>query len=134
MSISILGVDGNPWTTRDMDASSNNVITTYHKLGFSGNYVSGGDTLDFTSIAGLVPSGALPVSIFVDGLGGGTTLSGAGGFYGPVAGAALNKAKSARTRQSRAWRRVGCCNGPLDVLIPRPLRSPGALEGQQVNP
>jgi len=93
MSISILGVDGNPWTTRDMDASSNNVITTYHKLGFSGNYVSGGDTLDFTSIAGLVPSGALPVSIFVDGLGGGTTLSGAGGFYGPVAGAALNNAK-----------------------------------------
>lgn len=50
---------------RDMDASGSNVVTTYHLLGFSGNYTTGihGDALDLTAIAGQVPSGSLPLQI-----------------------------------------------------------------------
>ena len=51
MSIQILGADGNPLTSRDVDASANNFVYINGRLSFSGNYVSGGDTLDFTTVA-----------------------------------------------------------------------------------
>ncbi len=57
MPISVLGMDGNAWGNRDMDASGNNKVTTYHLLGFSGSYTTsvGGDTLDLSAIAAQIP-------------------------------------------------------------------------------
>lgn len=95
MPISVLGVDGNPWTIRDMDASSNNVITTYHKLGFSGSYTTAvnGDTLDLTAVAGLVPSGSLPMQIAETLNGGVGSFTNGGGYLEIAPGNALNNNK-----------------------------------------
>lgn len=83
MSIAILGLDGNPMTTRDIDASPNNYVFSCHKLAFSGNYTTGatGDVLDLTAIAGLIPSQALPLSLFAEGNGPSTAWAGLGGYY-----------------------------------------------------
>jgi hypothetical protein len=51
MSIQIVGTDGNALTSRDIDASANNFVYVNGQLKFSGNYVTGGDTLDFTTVA-----------------------------------------------------------------------------------
>lgn len=94
MPISVLGLDGNPWeASRDMDASSNNVITTYHKLSFSGSYVSGGDTVDLTSIAAQIPTGALPLIITYEANGPASSASGGGAYYQFALGSALNNNK-----------------------------------------
>ena len=93
MAIAINGLDGNPMTTRDIDASANNFIYSMSKLAFTGSYATGGDTLDFTSVAGLVPSGSLPLNAFIDGNGTGTQQSAAGGYYVVLAGTALNNWK-----------------------------------------
>lgn len=83
MSIAINGLDGNPYTTKDLDGSANNFLTTRHKLAFSGSYPTGGDTLDFTTVAGLIPSGSVPLSITQSeqGTAAVPSLSAAGGFY-----------------------------------------------------
>jgi len=49
--IQILGTDGNNLTSRDVDGSADNFIYVNGHLTFSGNYPSGGDTLDFTTVA-----------------------------------------------------------------------------------
>lgn len=51
MSIQIVGTDGNGLTSRDVDTSANNFVYVNGQLKFSGNYVSGGDTLDWTTVA-----------------------------------------------------------------------------------
>ena len=56
MSIQILGTDGNPLTSRDVDASANNFVYVNGRLSFSGNYATGGDTLDFTTVADKIAS------------------------------------------------------------------------------
>lgn len=83
MSIAINGVDGAPFTTRDVDASANNFVYSTYLLGFSGNYATGGDTLNFTTVAGLIPTSKLPISIAEQpqGLAATPSLSAAGGFY-----------------------------------------------------
>jgi hypothetical protein len=90
MAIAILGLDGNPWTPRDMDASGQNMVVTKHKLGFSGNYTTGGDTLDLTAIAGQVPSGAQPLTLIPSeqGTAAVPSLSAAGGYYAVLQAAA----------------------------------------------
>src|SRR5438046_857300 len=92
MAIAILGADGNPFTTRDIDASAQNFVFTQHKLVFSGSYTQvTGDVLDLTAVASLVPSGSLPLQIFIEGNGASsTTQSGAGGYYCTLSGNALN--------------------------------------------
>jgi hypothetical protein len=50
MSIQILGADGNNLTSRDVDGSASNFIYVNGQLKFSGNYPSGGDTLDWTTV------------------------------------------------------------------------------------
>lgn len=83
MAIAINGVDGNPFTTRDVDASPNNFVFSTHLLTFSGNYATGGDTLNLTTIAGLIPSAKLPIALAISDQGTAATpsLSAAGGFY-----------------------------------------------------
>ena len=81
MPIKVLGMDGNPVTTRDIDASPNNFVFTCNSLVFSGSYTTGGDTLDLSALAGIVPSASLPLSAFIEGNGPAASLSGAGGNY-----------------------------------------------------
>jgi len=51
MAIAILGTDGNALGTRDIDSSASNFIYVNGQIKFSGNYVSGGDTLDWTTVS-----------------------------------------------------------------------------------
>ena len=51
MAIQILGTDGNALTSRDVDGSAVNFVYVNGQLKFSGNYPSGGDTLDWTTVA-----------------------------------------------------------------------------------
>ncbi len=86
MSIAVNGADGNPFGTRDVDGSASNYAYSTHRLVFSGSYSTGGDPLDLSSVATLVPTALLPISITVTEQGTAATpsLSAAGGFYAVV--------------------------------------------------
>ena len=92
MPVSVLGLDGNPWTQRDMDGSSNNVVTTYHQLGFTGSYTTGqhGDVLDLSGVAAQVPTGMLPLEITESMNGPAGSFSELGGYLQIQKGNALN--------------------------------------------
>jgi hypothetical protein len=47
--ITVNGRDGNPFDQNSMDGMQGRYIKTYHRLALSGNYATGGDTLDFTN-------------------------------------------------------------------------------------
>ena len=68
------------------DGSGNNLYYAIASLTFSGNYVVGGDTLDFTTIADKLPSTQI-IQAFAD------SQNGASGYYVPIAGTALNNWK-----------------------------------------
>jgi hypothetical protein len=68
----------------DTDALSDNVYI-FGSLTPSGNYSTGGDTLDFTTVGNQVPASLSPVQVWV----GGST----GDTYSWIAGAALNSQK-----------------------------------------
>ena len=84
MAISILGMDGNPAGGRDVDGSANNVVYANFRLSFSGSYATGGDTLDLSAIAPLIPSGGSLLSALAEGNGTGAQQSAAGGYYAVV--------------------------------------------------
>lgn len=83
MPIAVNGVDGNTFTTRDVDGSASNYAYSTHRLVFSGSYSTNGDTLDLSTVASLVPTSLLPISITITDQGTAATpsLSAAGGFY-----------------------------------------------------
>ena len=71
----------------NVDSSASNFVYAVATLTFSGNYPSGGDTLDFTQVASVLPSDTI-VQVF------GESQNGNGlNFYIPVAGTALNNWK-----------------------------------------
>src|SRR5258705_11654485 len=70
----------------NVDSSANNFVYAVATLTFSGNYATGGDTLDFTQIANVLPSDTI-VQAFVE------SQNGNSGYYIPVQGAALNNWK-----------------------------------------
>lgn len=88
--ITVLGVDGNPYTTRDVDGTGANYVYTRMKLQFSGNYPTGGDTLDLSSVASLIPAGAVPILAKASPMGTSAvpSLSAAGGLYQVIQNAA----------------------------------------------
>jgi hypothetical protein len=61
MSVAILGTDGNPFSGRpgDIDASPNGIILVCGQFGLTGNYVTGGDPIDFTKLLDWVPGTAI---------------------------------------------------------------------------
>jgi hypothetical protein len=65
MPVSLVGSDGNTWTTRDLDASGNNKVTAYGQLKWTGSYVTAnnGELLDLSGIASLSPVPGVPDSI-----------------------------------------------------------------------
>jgi hypothetical protein len=95
MPIAINGADGNPFTTRDVDGSPNNFVFSVHKLAFSGSYTTGvgGDTLDLSAVASLIPSGSLPLQIAESLNGGAGSFTKGGGYCQIEIGNALNNCK-----------------------------------------
>jgi hypothetical protein len=70
----------------NVDSSANNFVYAIATLSFSGNYPTGGDTLDFTQIADKLPS-TQTVQAFAE------SQNGNGGYYVVVQGTALNNFK-----------------------------------------
>ena len=68
------------------DGSGSNFFYAIGTLTFSGNYPTGGDTLDFTQVADKLPSTQI-IQVFAD------SQNGNGGYYVPVQGSALNNWK-----------------------------------------
>ena len=73
-------------TPNNVDSSASNFIYALATLSFSGNYPTGGDTLDFTTIADKLASDQI-VQVFAD------SQNGNSGYYVPVQGTALNNWK-----------------------------------------
>jgi hypothetical protein len=82
MPLAILGMDGNPWSIKDLDCSGNNKITAYGLLSWTGSYVTaaGGDILDISAIAAQVPSGFVPDNITYEMNGGALSFSATFGY------------------------------------------------------
>src|SRR6476661_527001 len=68
------------------DGSGSNLFYAIGTLTFSGNYPTGGDTLDFTTVADKLPSTQI-MQIFAD------SQNGNAGYYVPVQGTAMNNWK-----------------------------------------
>lgn len=73
-------------TPLNVDSSASNFVYAIATLAFSGNYPTGGDTLDFTTVADKLPSTQI-VQAFAE------SQNGNGGYYVPVQGSALNNWK-----------------------------------------
>ncbi len=72
--------------SNNVDGSGSNLFYAIGALAFSGNYPTGGDTLDFTTVADKLPSDQI-IQVFAD------SQNGNGGYYVPVQGSALNNWK-----------------------------------------
>jgi hypothetical protein len=70
----------------NVDSSASNFAYAIATLAFSGNYPSGGDTLDFTQVADKIPSTQM-VQAWAK------SQNGNSGYYVAVAGSALNNWK-----------------------------------------
>lgn len=70
----------------NVDSSGNNFVYATATLTFSGNYPTGGDTLDFTTVADKLPSMTL-IQVVAE------SQNGNSGYYVPVQGTALNNWK-----------------------------------------
>jgi hypothetical protein len=83
MALSIVGLDGNPFSTRDVNGINANYIYANMLVVPSGNYTTGGDTLNLSTVAGIIPSGSVPLLLFVAPMGTGAvpSLAAAGGLY-----------------------------------------------------
>ena len=68
------------------DGSGHNLFYAIGTLTFSGSYPTGGDTLDFTTVADKLPSAQI-IQVFAD------SQNGNAGYYVPVQGSALNNWK-----------------------------------------
>jgi hypothetical protein len=76
VAIQILGNDGNALTSRDVDGSAANFVYVTGQLKFSGSYTSGGDTLDWTTVADKLCSSQC-LNLFLD-------WQGLGNCYWPI--------------------------------------------------
>ncbi len=70
----------------NVDSSASNFVYAIATLTFSGSYLTGGDTLDFTTVADKIPSTQI-VQAFAE------SQNGNSGYYIPVQGSALNNWK-----------------------------------------
>src|ERR1700739_2970317 len=70
----------------NVDGSGSNLLYAIGALTFSGNYPTGGDTLDFTQVIDKLPSTQI-IQAFAD------SQNGNAGYYVPIAGNALNNLK-----------------------------------------
>ncbi len=80
-------------SSTNVDASANNFVYAIATLSFSGSYSTGGDTLDFSTVASFIPSDLAPLNVIADSNGGTGTFGFSGGYFQVVAGTALNNWK-----------------------------------------
>jgi hypothetical protein len=73
-------------TPLNVDSSASNFVYAIATLTFTGNYPTGGDTLDFTTVADKLPSSQI-VQAFAE------SQNGNSGYYVPVQGSAMNNWK-----------------------------------------
>ena len=73
-------------SAQNVDSSASNFVYAVASLTFSGNYVTGGDTLDFTQVSNQMPSDTI-VQVFAE------SQNGNSGYYIPIQGTALNNWK-----------------------------------------
>jgi len=73
-------------SANNVDSSASNFVYAVATLTFTGNYVTGGDTLDFTQVANVLPSDTI-VQVFAE------SQNGNSGYYIPIQGTALNNWK-----------------------------------------
>lgn len=73
-------------TPNNVDSSASNFVYAIATLTFSGNYPTGGDTMDFTQVADKLPSTQI-VQAFAE------SQNGNSGYYVFIQGSALNNAK-----------------------------------------
>ncbi len=72
---------------QNVDSSASNFVYAVVTLSFSGNYSTGGDTLDFTTVADKLPSDTI-LQVFA-----GSQNGNASYYYIPVQGTAMNNWK-----------------------------------------
>lgn len=77
-------------TSNNVDASANNFVYAIATLTFIGSYSTGGDTLDFSTVASLIPSDQVPINVIADSNGGSGTFGFSGGYFQVIASTALN--------------------------------------------
>src|SRR5260370_18582741 len=70
----------------NVDSSANNFVYAIATLAFSGNYPTGGDTMDFTTVADKLPSTQI-IQAFAE------SQNGNSGYYVAIAGTALHNWK-----------------------------------------
>ena len=70
----------------NVDSRASNFVYAVATLTFSGSYPTGGDTLDFTTVADKLPTTQI-VQVFAE------SQNGNGGYYVPVQGTAMNNWK-----------------------------------------
>ena len=70
----------------NVDGSGSNFLYAIGTLAFSGSYIAGGDTLDFTQVADKLPSTQI-IQAFAE------SQNGNSGYYVAAAGAAMNNWK-----------------------------------------
>lgn len=70
----------------NVDSSASNFVYAVATLTFSGNYPTGGDTLDFTQVTNQLPSDTI-IQVFAE------SQNGNSGYYIPIQGTALNNWK-----------------------------------------
>ena len=70
----------------NVDGSGSNLFYAIGTLAFSGNYATGGDTLDFTQVADKLPSTQI-IQAFAE------SQNGNSGYYVPIAGSGMNNWK-----------------------------------------
>ena len=70
----------------NVDGSGSNLFYAIGTLAFSGNYATGGDTLDFTQVADKLPSTQI-IQAFAE------SQNGNSGYYVPIAGTGMNNWK-----------------------------------------
>lgn len=73
-------------TAGNVDGSGNNLLYAIGTLTFTGSYVTGGDTMDLTTVAEKLSSAQI-IQVFAD------SQNGNAGYYVPLAGSALNNWK-----------------------------------------
>ena len=73
-------------TPNNVDSSASNFVYAIATLTFTGSYPTGGDTLDFTTVADKLPSTQI-IQVFAE------SQNGNGGYYVAVQGSAMNNWK-----------------------------------------
>jgi len=84
-------------TSNNVDSSASNFVYAIAALTFTGSYPTGGDTVDFTTVADKLPSTQI-IQVFAE------SQNGNSGYYIAVQGSAMNN-----------WKLKACSGGGTEI-------------------